>query len=183
MSAHTIVKARLAAAHVAIDTAFSRFDLSNEDSYVHFLQTIARVVPAVEAVLHHGLCLPPWRPRSALLNRDLDAFGHRLPKPLAVSKSRVLAENFGLLYVLEGSRLGSHLLLRQVGHGFSSHYLSDTHQPGEWRAFTDALDNRAKAEHSAWVEGVLAGANYGFQLYRLSASEVVTDTKINCPNP
>ena len=172
MSAHTIVKARTAAAHATIDAVYSRFDLGNQNSYIIFLQTHARVVPAIEAALADWADLPPWRPRTPLLMRDLDGFGYRLPKPLAASETSGLDEKFGLLYVLEGSRRGARLLLRRVGSGFPSHYLSATHEPGEWRAFVEALDDRAKAEDVTWLEGVVAGASLGFQLYASSASHI-----------
>jgi heme oxygenase len=175
MSAHAIVKIRTAAAHRMVDATYSRFDLADRDSYINFLQAHARIVPPIEAVLGHRSNLPQWRPRAALLSRDLDAFCVRPSKPLAVIKSLGLAQKFGLLYVLEGSRLGGRLLLQRVGLGYSSHYLSAKHTSGEWRAFTVALDDRARAENEEWLEGVVAGANHGFELYELSATELFTE--------
>jgi heme oxygenase len=177
MSAHAIVRSRTAAAHSMIDTAFSRFNLGDRRSYVTFLQAHARVVPTIEAVLGDETHLPPWRPRTALLARDLDAFGYRLPKPVAQSETWSLAAKFGLLYVLEGARLGTRLLLRRAGAGFSSHYLGAAHEPGEWRAFTEALNGRAEQENAAWLEAVVAGARNGFRLYASSASEVFTASR------
>jgi heme oxygenase len=171
MSAHAIVKTSTSAAHSAIEAVFSRFDFADRDSYISFLVTQARVIPAIEAVLGHDADLPAWRPRAALLTRDLDAFGYHLPKPLAVSAPSSLAERFGLLYVIEGSRLGGRLLLRRVSPNFASYYLSATHEPGEWRMFTRALDVRAQSEGATWIEDVVAGASRGFQLFTLSALE------------
>jgi len=173
MSAHAIVKARTAAAHRRIDAAYSGFDLSHGDSYITFLQAHARVLPPIEAALGHGPNLPRWRPRSALLSQDLVTFGVYPSKPLVVSETLGIAEKFGLLYVLEGSRLGGRILLRRVGVGYSSHFLSAKHELGEWFAFTEALDARASAENADWLEGVVAGANHGFQLYEMSAVELV----------
>lgn len=173
MSAHAIVKARTAAAHARVDAAFGRFDLGRRESYVRFLQAHGRVVPAVEAALGQGGpqdCLPDWRPRTACLESDLAAFGEELPVPIANAVPSGAAERFGLLYVLEGSRLGGRLLLRRVGAGFPTHYLSAIHQPGEWRAFTRALDARAAAEGGAWVEAMVAGALHGFALYGAAAA-------------
>jgi heme oxygenase (biliverdin-IX-beta and delta-forming) len=170
MSAHTIVKARTAAAHARVDAAFGRFDLGHRESYVRFLQAHGRVVPAVEAALGQGW-LPDWRPRTACLERDLAAFGHTLPLPIARALPSGAAERFGLLYVLEGSRLGGRLLLRRVGAGLPARYLASVHRPGEWRAFTRALDARAAAEDGAWVEAMVAGALYGFALYGAAAEE------------
>ncbi len=169
MSAHAILKARTAAAHAAIDADFSRFDLGCRDAYVSFLLSQARVLPAIEGILAREPGLPPWRQRTDLLQQDLRAFGHDLPAPMIVPEDWEPAEKVGLLYVIEGSRLGGHLLSRRVGHGFSKRFLSAVHLPGEWRAFIEALEDRAEVEHGPWVEGVVAGASRGFDLYALSA--------------
>jgi heme oxygenase (biliverdin-IX-beta and delta-forming) len=174
MSAHALVKARTAAAHARVDAAFGRFDLGRRESYVRFLQAHGRVLPAVEAALGQGELpdsLPDWRLRTAFLERDLAAFGHTLPLPIANVLPQGVAECFGLLYVLEGSRLGGRLLLRRVGAGFSAQYLSATHKPGEWRAFTRVLDARAAAEDGEWIETMVAGALHGFALYGAAAEE------------
>jgi heme oxygenase (biliverdin-IX-beta and delta-forming) len=170
MSAHAIVKARTAAAHARVDAAFGRFDLGRRESYVRFLQAHGRVVPAVEAALGQG-GLPQWRPRTGCLQSDLAACAHTLPLPIADVLPQDDAERFGLLYVLEGSRLGGRLLLRRVGPGFPARYLAAIHRPGEWRAFTRALDARAAAGDGAWVESMVAGALHGFALYGAAAEE------------
>jgi heme oxygenase len=174
MPAHAIVRCRTAATHSLIDAAFSRFNLGDRRSYVAFLQAHARVVLPIEAVLSDEAQLPPWRPRTALLARDLDALGYRLPMSVAQSEPWCLAAKFGLLYVLEGSRLGNRILLRRAGASFSTHYLRAAHEPGEWRAFTEALNGRAEQENATWLEAVVAGATNGFQLYASSASEFIT---------
>jgi heme oxygenase (biliverdin-IX-beta and delta-forming) len=174
MSAHARLKARTAAAHARVDAAFGRFDLGRRESYVRFLQAHGRVVPAVEAALGQGGPLdglPDWRLRTGCLESDLAAFGHTLPLPIADVLPQGSGERFGLLYVLEGSRLGGRLLLRRVGAGFPARYLAAVHQPGEWRAFTRALDDRAAAEDGAWVEAMVAGALHGFALYGAAAEE------------
>jgi heme oxygenase len=171
MSAHATLKARTAANHSVIDAMYSRFDLEDRNSYINFLHAHSAALVPIEAVLGHGSDLPPWRPRAALLAQDLKAFGVRPSKPRATWESIGLAEKFGLLYVLEGSRFGSRLLLRQVGLGYSSRYLAATLKLEEWRAFTEALETRARAENADWLEGVVSGANRGFQLFKLSAAE------------
>jgi heme oxygenase (biliverdin-IX-beta and delta-forming) len=115
--------------------------------------------------------LPDWRPRTVCLEGDLAAFGEELPSPIADVSPSGDAERFGLLYVLEGSRLGGRLLLRRVGVGFPARYLAAVHGPGEWRAFTRALDARAAAGDGAWVEAMVAGALHGFALYGAAAEE------------
>lgn len=169
MTAHLVLRARTSAAHANIDAAFSQFDLHDRESYIGFLKAHARVVPALEAVLTDPE-LPRWRPRAILLQRDLKAFDHCLPPPLRIKKALSTAEKWGLLYVLEGSRLGGRLLLRQVTPEFPSNYLSAVHEPNEWRTFTQTLDNRAM-QGAAWLEGAVNGAMLGFSIYADSASE------------
>lgn len=169
MYAHEILRAKMAAAHAAIDVAFADFDLGDRESYIRFLLIHARALSAIEAAVGHSPDLPSWRPRTALLESDLEAFGYRLPEPLAVGPILGLAEKFGLLYVIEGSRLGGRILSRRVAQAFPSAYLSSVHEHGEWRTFTSTLDERASAENAAWLDGVLAGANCGFGLYARSA--------------
>lgn len=171
-SAHDVLRAYTAPAHARVDRAFSRFDLTRQESYVLFLQAHGRVLPPLEAILGHS-GLPCWRPRTGCLRRDLAAFGRDLPAPCDVSRTSDTARKFGLLYVIEGSRLGGRLLLRSVDPGFSSHYLSAVHEPGEWRAFTDALDARSKGEDADWLDGVIAGACEAFRLYEAGATAVL----------
>ncbi len=165
MSAHVILKARTAASHAAIDTDFSRFDLECRESYIGFLLTHARVLPGIEATLAEEIGLPLWRQRTDLLAEDLRALGYGLPEIVTVSTVSALPEKFGLLYVLEGSRLGGHVLSRRAGRAFPKQFLSAVHLPGEWLAFKEALENRAGVEESSWLEGVIDGANRGFALY------------------
>jgi heme oxygenase len=177
MSAHIILKDHTAAAHAAVDYAFSHFDLGKRESYVNFLLTHARVLPVIESALNDDPCLPPWQPRAALLMRDLDSFGRRPLRPLFFAETMPSAEKLGLLYIVEGSRLGGRVLLGRVGTGFSADFLSATHQPGEWRRFLQTLNERAEVENEVWLEGVLAGACHGFQLYIHSVIETFSNSK------
>jgi heme oxygenase len=172
MSAHATVRVRTVGDHAMIDAAFSCLDLSDRADYLHFLRAHAGVLPAIEAALGVEPSLPPWRPRTDALKWDLIAFGSDLPELCSIGAAG-LAEKFGLLYVIEGSRLGARLLLPRVGTGYSSHYLSALHQPGEWRAFIQALDGRAAREGTAWLEGVVAGARHGFRLYGKSLAKAL----------
>jgi len=84
-----------------------------------------------------------------------------------------LAQQTGLLYVIEGSRLGGRLLLRRVRPDFSAEFLSTVHEPGAWRAITRALDARAGLEGAAWLEEVVGGALHGFALYGAAAENLL----------
>jgi heme oxygenase (biliverdin-IX-beta and delta-forming) len=175
MSAHAVLRATTAGQHALIDVALSRFDLTDRNSYVKFLLAHAAVLPPIEKALAADSSLPPWRARTEALKLDLASFGHGMPPPLSIEMSS-LAEKFGLLYVIEGSRLGGRLLLSRVAPAFSSNYLGAIHEPGEWRAFIDALEERASAEHSGWLDCVAVGAGRGFQLYAESVARVLASS-------
>lgn len=169
MSAHAVLRARMAGEHAMVDAAFSCFDLADPGSYVSFLRAHAAVLPSIERALAADSSLPPWRTRTEALTRDLATFGLGTPQPFSIEIPS-LAEKFGLLYVIEGSRLGGRLLLRRVNPAFSSNYLAAIHEPGEWRAFIDALEERAALEGSGWLDCVAVGAGRGFQLYAASVT-------------
>lgn len=155
--------------HQAVDNAFARFDLSGRDGYVAFLVAQARALLAVEAVLWQ---LPGWRPRGGLIADDLAELGEATPRALALSPPRTTAAAWGMLYVIEGSRLGGAVLAPQVAAGLPTHYLGAVHGNGEWRAFRDRLDT-AEAEDARggdhWRDDALAGAQAAFALFHEAA--------------
>ncbi|MBE7184236.1 MAG: biliverdin-producing heme oxygenase [Methylobacterium mesophilicum] len=168
-SAHTALRARTAAAHEAIDGAFARFSLAERESYRHFLLAHARVLFTLEAMLEGQAGLPLWRSRRAALDADLRDLGAVRPEPLPVEPIAGEAALHGVLYVLEGSRLGGRLLSRQVGEGLPSAFLSAAHEKGEWREFLSRLDARAQAEGPLWLDAAVDGASCAFGLYGRAA--------------
>ena len=171
-SCHASLKARTGHAHGTVDGLFSRFDLGERDSYVDFLLAHGRVLPGIEAALRHD-GLPAWLPRTGRLAHDLGTFGHGMPQPVEVRTRPGLAWQSGLVYVIEGSRLGGRLLLRRVGPGYSVRFLSAVHEPGAWQALTRTLDARARLEGAAWLEEAVGGALHGFELYATAAEELL----------
>jgi len=171
MSAHGTLKARTAAAHAALDATLSRFDLSDPGPYAAFLQVHARVLPAIEEVLGRTPDLPCWGRRTQLLTRDLADLGQGPERPVAIGERLCPGQAFGLLYVVEGSRLGGRMLLGSIGAGLPDRFLSAIHGPGEWRGFLAALDRRAEQEGAAWLERAVSGAKLGFRLYATAAGE------------
>lgn len=171
MSAHRTLKARTAAAHNSLDATLAHFDLSNPEPYAAFLQIHARVLPAVEETLTRTPDLPPWRRRTHLLNCDLADLGRKPKRPMTIRERLCPAGTFGLLYVVEGSRLGGRMLLHSVGAGLPNRFLSAVHRPGEWREILAELNRRAAREGAIWLEQAVSGAALGFQLYAIAASE------------
>jgi heme oxygenase len=82
------------------------------------------------------------------------------------------AEVFGMLYVLEGSRLGSRVLRERVMAStdatvrMANAYLS-ANDPQLWRTFLKRLETAVEAEDSAETT---AGAIYAFALFQRSFS-------------
>jgi heme oxygenase len=169
--------ARLRAAtrpcHDQVDTAYSVFDLADRVHYGRFLLAHAQATGAAEASLIGAPELPPWRSRMPLLADDLDQLGLALPTALTFEASDNEAWRWGVLYVLEGSRLGAGVLVKRAGSDVPVAYLSSRHLAGEWRGLIVAIDARAETGGSAWANCAIAGARDCFALYQ-RATESVT---------
>jgi heme oxygenase len=164
-SFHTALRAATAVDHAAVDAAFGAFDLSDHDGYVAFLTAHARALPAVEAALA-AAGETGFRPRARLIAQDLAALGAKLPDMLPLAPPANPAARAGMLYVIEGSRLGGGLLARQVPAGLPAAYLSATHLPGEWRALLARLD--VDGDRAAAAEAI-ESARTVFDLYKRAA--------------
>lgn len=160
------------AEHDRVDMGFSRFALADARSYGAFLSAHARALAPLEAAAR------PDAPRMALLARDLEEMDLPLPAPLTLFETGGDAFRWGLLYALEGSRLGGAMLARQVGSGLPTAYLSATHDRGGWLAFQarldDAADQAALAGDVRWQPEVLRGALAAFDIFARAADVAET---------
>jgi len=168
MSARAVLRAATAAQHEGVDALFSRFDLSDPTSYGAFLTAHARALPAVERALAGVSDQPSFDPRTPLLENDLAALGLSAPVPLPFSTPTSRAQALGMLYVIEGSRLGGAILARRVPAGLPHAYLSATHAPGAWRAFGEMLDR--ESDGPDWLRQAAAAAGGTFDLYARAAA-------------
>ena len=168
MSAVAALRARTADRHDEVDAAFAAFRLDEVEDYRDFLLAHARALPAAEAVLAATPHLPHWRLRTPLLTRDLAELGLAMPTPLAFPPTSEPAA-WGVLYVVEGSRLGGAMLARQVPPDLPARYLHAAFEPGEWRTLRAAIDAEAQRKDDAWQAQALAGAEACFALYRRAA--------------
>ena len=168
------VRARTQDAHAAVDAAFGGYRLDDEHSYVRFLQAHARALPAAERALAGEPGLPAWRPRTALLIADLAAMGGTAPQPLSMPLPKDVhpgaAYAWGLLYVLEGSRLGGKLLAGRVPDRWPATYLRAIHMSGEWRATRIAIEDQAATHDPEWLDRAIVGAKACFDLYLRAAA-------------
>jgi len=156
------LRAGTAAAHERVDAAFGAQDLADPAAYAAFLTAHARVVLPLEAVLEAGALWSEWQARGGLLRADLAMLGQTVPGGVAMTVATA-AERWGLLYVLEGSRLGGAMLARQVGAGLPAAYLGAVHGAGSWARFGDAIE--AADGGADWRAAALAGALRGFALF------------------
>jgi heme oxygenase (biliverdin-IX-beta and delta-forming) len=161
--------------HRALDRQLTSLDLTRTAGYRRFLEvTAAALLPLESALSRAGVSsmLADWEQRSrreAILT-DLAAIGGRtLPLPF---ESRLNASQaWGVLYVLEGSRLGAKVLLQAIAglpHARSATaYLR--HGLGErfWQSFVVLLESRSR--DLADELDVMDGARLAFDLFTLAA--------------
>jgi heme oxygenase len=155
--------------HQQVDAAYSVFDLADRVDYGRFLLAHAQATGAAEASLSDDLELPPWRPRMPLLTDDLDRLGLVLPPALAFGPTQGGAWDWGVLYVLEGSRLGATIIVEQAGSHVPAEYLSSRHLAGEWRTLLQAIDRRGAIGGDGWIDAAVTGARACFGLYQSAA--------------
>jgi len=106
------------AAHERVDRLYSVFDLADPQDYRRFLIAHHDVFPQCEAILDTSgarRLVPDWtqRMRAADLATDLTLLGID-PAPVLPASPVGEAAMFGMMYVLEGSRLGGAVLARRV---------------------------------------------------------------------
>ena len=113
------VRAATRAAHEQADQLFGSFDLADPQAYRRLLAAHNAVVPLCEAVLEASgvnRMIGDWpgRSRAAALAEDLAMVGGHPGDGLALASPVLPPAAFGMLYVLEGSRLGGAVLARRL---------------------------------------------------------------------
>jgi len=149
--------------HQRVDDLFSHFSLASAPDYRAFLRAHARALATLEPVAQ------PDSPRLSLMAQDLAALGEAMPAPLPMPSTGGDGFRWGLLYALEGSRLGGAMLARQVADDLPRAYLSAVHGKGGWVAFQQQLDNAAAEGDAAWLDEAIAGAQAAFTLFEAGA--------------
>lgn len=147
---HKALRDATAEAHERVDSAFAGFDLTDRASYARFLLAHAEAVWPIEAALDAAgaeRIVPDWpeRKRGALLREDL-ALLRPLPDRPAGDTPQIAmpgddSELAGLLYVIEGSRLGGRFLARQLGPDLPHAYLDPDQGTGKWRNLLDHIES------------------------------------------
>ncbi|KQP26494.1 hypothetical protein ASF27_21175 [Methylobacterium sp. Leaf102] len=164
-------------AHHRLDSGWAGHDLQERGAYVGFLAAMAAALVPLEADLAASPpeALPPdWpaRRRTDAIRSDLAALGHPAPPAPAMSRAQPPAEVAGLLYVLEGSRLGGQMLLRQALASPDATVRDNTRflRQGEgqrlWPSFAAWLETRPASD----AAGAVAGALRAFSLFENAQS-------------
>ena len=145
--------------HSHVDGLFSAYRLDSESDYAAFLTAHARALGALESVAR------PESPRLPMIAADLAAMDMTMPAPLSLADPDRDGYRWGLLYALEGSRLGGAMLARRVAPGLPHAYLSAVHGKGGWVAFQQALDRAAADGGEDWLDDAVQGAQAAFALF------------------
>lgn len=162
-SARQMLRAATADLHARVDARFAGSVMGTFAEYRAFLCSMATVILPLERALERAAIdtvMPDWseRRRAAHLLEDLETLGvsalRETDAPAVGSEARQL----GMVYVLEGSRLGGKLLLRRaLAHGDSqirtaTRYLSHGAGHDFWGSFLVRLEGSAavaRAPHEA----------------------------------
>ncbi|MDY6944119.1 MAG: biliverdin-producing heme oxygenase [Pseudomonadota bacterium] len=167
--------------HRDLDRIAAGFNLADVTHYRRFLQANAATLIAVEQLLETAgvaelLTDWPQRTRRAAILADLHSLETEV-QPLALRRTvPTSAEVFGILYVLEGSRLGARVQLDQVLASAdeqvrkSSSYLSS--DSGLWRSFLEQLETHEAADDQTQT---VSGAVYAFTMFIRSFSQAASD--------
>lgn len=168
------------AAHRRLDAGFAAHDLTRRADYVAFLSAMSGPFWQIEGWLDgiEAAFLPtdwPVRRRFPELRADLEGLGLAFD-PAAGAESGAErpseAEAPGLLYVLEGSRLGGQVLLRQVVTSIdpqvraNARFLSHGEGQRLWPSFAAWLGARPAEGH----EAAIRGAHRAFALFAAAQS-------------
>ena len=150
-SARNYLRAATRNLHSELDSHVAPLFLQGDAGYAQFLTNSAKALwPLEKALIDAGVSaiLPDWpsRTRSDALRLDLSALG--LPKPATLQLPPIggAAFQFGMLYVLEGSRLGAEVLWREASISLSraaraaTHYLAHGQGMRLWATFLERLE-------------------------------------------
>lgn len=180
--------------HRDLERIVAGFKLGDLGHYRHFLRASAATLIAIEQLLENAgvtKLLPDWqqRTRRDAILVDLSSLDSQV-QPLALRRTAPTPpEMFGILYVLEGSRLDARVLLEQVlasgdervrnasaylRHGQSGPGQSDENQPSLWRSFLQQLETNDAADDQTQT---VSGAVYAFTMFIRSFGQAAAELR------
>ena len=164
------LRAATSEAHAALDAVAGGMGLATRAGYGAFLSASAAGLAPLELALEQGGVdewLPAWprRARRQAVAQDLKTLGLDAPdRDPAPTPSFAFAT--GMLYVLEGSRLGARFLSRQVraaDPNLPLAYLTHGESEDLWRSFVAWMEAIPKVGFR--TDDAEAGARYAFQRF------------------
>jgi heme oxygenase len=172
-SIRELLRSATASDHAQVDQRFAPLLVQGFAGYREFLRlSAAAVLPLEQALVEAGVerILPDWtqRARGPSLRADLAELGIAAPscaQPPAIGGE---AYQFGMLYVLEGSRLGAKILLPNLaGHFPALRYLRHGEGQPLWPSFLKRLESSGAVRRSP--DGAVAGAHAAFAWFGATA--------------
>ncbi|MDB5412654.1 MAG: heme oxygenase [Rubritepida sp.] len=165
ISTRNLLRQATAPLHEAVEARFEGLDLTDAADYGRFLAIHAMSILPLEAALDDAgiaATLPDWhaRKRGAALAEDLAALGQPMPEGHTIRLASG-AEALGAAYVLEGSRLGAAMLLRQIPEGLPTAFLRHGHKERLWQSFLPHLEGLTAAQ----TDLAVLGAQRAFGLF------------------
>lgn len=158
--------------HCELDALASSLDLRRRNDYCRYLLANASAVIGVEIALEASsveTLFTDWseRRRRFALAQDLHAL-ELTADPVTVEHRLTPSMMYGVLYVLEGSRLGAQTLLPRVDQSRDQSVLAARHflrsnDPKAWRTFLRALE---AAPGDVDERAMLEAARYTFSLFK-----------------
>ena len=181
MQPREFLKSQTRIAHERVDRAFGRFDLSQPIGYRCFLEAHHAVLPGCERVLSLSdaeTLLPDWskRLRTGALEHDLHAVGSYPINDMDCLNPLAPSAAYGMLYVLEGSRIGGAVLASRLPANSdaicqgATHYLRHGEGLHLWSSFVAAFN--ASSHVNDEIDAVLASALSTFGLFEAAANSV-----------
>jgi heme oxygenase len=172
-SARSILRAATADLHTDLDSCLASL-VKRDTGYARFLLGSAAALLPLERALSAAdvvTLLPDWplRSRSQAIRVDLVELMLSEPPLLPPPEIRGEASVFGMLYVLEGSRLGARVVLREAQARLSpavraaTRYLSHGQGQPLWPTFLQRLE--ASPHVCRDPEQAVLGARAAFQLF------------------
>ncbi|UYY77109.1 biliverdin-producing heme oxygenase [Sphingomonas sp. R1] len=173
-TAHLRLREATGAAHARVDALFGRFDLSRRDDYAGLLAAHAEALIPVEALLDRDGAQAitedwPQRRRAGVIQVDLDALGIDMPESGSEEDVASTAAMAGMLYVLEGSRLGGRFLARSIPETWPRAYLGSQQPPHMWRELLVKLD--ALLYEPDTLETAVTAANQTFGRFEAAGAK------------
>jgi heme oxygenase len=157
-----------------LDARIAASNLTSLACYRHFLEATAAALIPLEAALEDSnvnAVVEDWqeRARTQAIRSDLARIGGQV-LPLPSVKRLSHAETLGVLYVLEGSRLGARYLLRTVSASSDPMVANATAYFGHgsvslWQTFLAVLNQKSRIADEA---GAVAGSIMAFNLFGMA---------------